>query len=52
MAEKPRYRHTCQVVGKRQMLGLGGLSPRTGDQDNASGLLAQDVEIFDKRRMV
>ncbi|KAL9610097.1 MAG: hypothetical protein Q9167_005176 [Letrouitia subvulpina] len=51
-AEKPRYRHTCQIVGKRQMLSIGGLDPREVDQDDTtSDPFAQGLGIFDMSRM-
>ena len=51
-AANPRDRHTCQVVGNRQMLSIGGLNPLDQNTGTYSvDPMAQGLQIFDMTEM-
>ncbi|KAL8801700.1 MAG: hypothetical protein Q9182_004294 [Xanthomendoza sp. 2 TL-2023] len=52
-AQHPRIRHTCHVVGNRQMLSIGGHDPTNGYNDSVAtpDPFAQGLGIFDLSSM-
>ena len=53
VANYPRIRHKCEIVGNRQMLSIGGLDPRVQvDGKDKDDPCPQGLGIFDLSEMV
>jgi hypothetical protein len=51
-ANQTRGRHTCEIVGNRQMLSIGGTDPNDANVGQLTkDPMAQGLQIFDLTRM-